>query len=89
MSILETKEGVYAVLSFPTTREYATLSKSERHVVQMVLDGFSNREISWLRVVRLRTVINQIAAIFMKLGVSSRRELISKLSRPAGEVSKY
>src|ERR1041384_3808419 len=87
-SVLENQGGGFAVIFFPTTPGYANLFTAERHVVQMVLDGFSNREISWLRAVRLRTVVNQVASIFGKLGVTSRRELVSKLSTPSWQISR-
>lgn len=55
------------------------LTPAERHVVIMLLEGLSNDEIARARGTRLRTVANQVAAIFDKLGVSSRGELAAKL----------
>lgn len=51
------------------------LSRAERAVVMLALDGLSNQEIARARGTSLRTVANQIASIFRKLGVGSRPEL--------------
>lgn len=51
------------------------LTEAEIAVVHDVLAGLSNAEIGEKRGTALRTVANQVAAIFRKLGVSSRLEL--------------
>jgi DNA-binding NarL/FixJ family response regulator len=51
------------------------LTEAEIAVVHDVLAGLSNAEIGDKRGTALRTVANQVAAIFRKLGVSSRLEL--------------
>ena len=51
------------------------LTEAEISVVHDVLAGLSNAEIGDKRGTALRTVANQVAAIFRKLGVSSRLEL--------------
>ena len=53
------------------------LSAAERAVLAALLDGRSNREIGGARGTSERTVANQVCAIFDKLGVGSRRELIA------------
>jgi len=53
----------------------AALSDAERAVVAELLRGQSNREIAARRGRSVRTIVNQIASAFDKLGVHSRREL--------------
>ena len=57
------------------------LTPAEREVVQLVASGCSNREIARRRQASVNTVGNQLAAIYGKLGVSSRHELVARLSR--------
>jgi DNA-binding NarL/FixJ family response regulator len=72
-----------AVLSFPSDPPPlpAELSPAEREVMLLVLDGVSNAEIARRRGRSARTIANQIAACYKKLGVSSRLELAAKLGR--------
>ena len=72
-----------AVLSFPLPSPAldGRLSAAERVVVGRIVAGDSNAEIARARNTSARTVANQIAAIFRKLGVGSRRELVSALGR--------
>jgi len=56
------------------------LSASERSVVSAALRGHSNIDIAAGRGRSVRTVANQLASAFEKLGVRSRRELLSKIS---------
>lgn len=49
-------------------------------VVTLVLEGLSNEEIARSRGARYRTVANQLAGIYKKLGVASRTELIAMIS---------
>jgi DNA-binding NarL/FixJ family response regulator len=50
----------------------ARLSSAETHVAWLVCDGLSNRDIALERGTAERTVANQVASIFHKLGVSRR-----------------
>jgi DNA-binding CsgD family transcriptional regulator len=56
----------------------AALTPAERAVVAGVLDGKSNRDIARARGVSTRTVANQVASAFDKLGVRSRGELAAR-----------
>jgi DNA-binding NarL/FixJ family response regulator len=69
------------VLSYPTgkLRIPDTLSPAERDVTLALLSGATNAEIAAERGVAVRTVANQVASIFRKLGVSGRTELAAKL----------
>jgi DNA-binding CsgD family transcriptional regulator len=56
-------------------RSTAGLTDAERDVLTRILAGDSNETIAKARGSAVRTVANQIASIFRKLGVSSRAEL--------------
>ena len=58
------------------------LTRAERDVVSGILRGESNGDIGKRRGTRARTIANQVAGIFRKLGVQSRAELVARLSRP-------
>jgi len=75
-------DAEYAILSFPTPRWELPdcLTLAEREVVLALLRGRSNRDIAGARATSVRTVANQIAAVFKKLRVSSRIELARRLS---------
>jgi len=59
------------------------LTPAEREVAQLVVSGCSNREIAGRRRASVHTVGNQLSAIYGKLGVSSRHELVARLARSA------
>jgi DNA-binding CsgD family transcriptional regulator len=54
------------------------LSAAELEVARLAVDGCSNHEIAALRRTSTRTVANQMASIFRKLGVGSRHELMTR-----------
>jgi DNA-binding CsgD family transcriptional regulator len=56
------------------------LTATERDVITLVLEGQSNQEIAEARGASYRTVANQLASIYKKLGVASRTELVARLS---------
>lgn len=56
------------------------LTPAEQEVLALVLDGFDNASIAEARKTTTRTVANQVASIFRKVGVASRSELAAKLS---------
>lgn len=76
------QSGEYLVLSFELGDETlpSTLTPAERDVAASVLAGASNAEIAQQRGTTTRTIANQLASVFQKLGVESRAELISRLS---------
>lgn len=55
------------------------LSPAEAAVARLVAEGFSNEAIARARGVSPRTVANQLASTYAKLGVGSRVELIVAL----------
>jgi DNA-binding CsgD family transcriptional regulator len=75
---LESDDGELVVLSFTLPVDSAiNLSSAESDVVRHILAGRSNSEIAALRRCSARTVANQIASLFRKLGVRSRLELVA------------
>jgi DNA-binding NarL/FixJ family response regulator len=62
----------------------AALSPAEFSVTRLLVEGNSHAQIAALRSTSVRTVANQLAAAFHKLGVSGRCELVCQLvaSRP-------
>jgi len=76
----------FAVLEFPMEsvvprRVTSNLTASERSVVELMLEGKTNLEIAEARRRALRTVANQVASIFRKLGIGSRSELYAFAAR--------
>lgn len=68
----------YAVFSEPIERdEPEPITQSETEVMKLMLEGLSNAEIARSRGRAVRTVANQVASLFRKLGVNSRSELMS------------
>ena len=56
------------------------LTAAEREVALDAMAGHSNKEIAARRGSKMRTVANQLAAVYRKLGVSSRAELAARLT---------
>lgn len=71
----------YIAISLASERRLADpLSPVEREIVNDVLAGLSNLEIATKRERSARTIANQLASIFRKLGVGSRFELTAQLT---------
>lgn len=79
-SVLEIGGDTFAVLEWRVARRSfpAGLSPAEREVAELVLTGLSNAEIAKRRGRSRRTVANQVAALFKKLGVESRAGLVAR-----------
>ncbi|MBZ0235123.1 MAG: helix-turn-helix transcriptional regulator [Deltaproteobacteria bacterium] len=56
------------------------LTPAEAEVASMLLLGMSDREIAQRRRTTVRTVANQLQAIYTKLGMNSRAELVAHLA---------
>ncbi len=69
------------VLSGP---EFECLTRAERAVVALAAAGLSNQQIARARKSAPRTVANQLASAFRKVGVGSRFELAARLRGDAG-----
>jgi DNA-binding CsgD family transcriptional regulator len=68
-------EDELVVLSFPFRGSRAGLTLAEREILRSLLDGMTRASIARVRATSERTVANQIASVFRKLGVHSRSEL--------------
>jgi len=55
------------------------LTQAERDVLSAIVRGDSHRQVAARRGTAKRTIANQVASIFGKLGVRSRRELVARL----------
>ena len=73
--ILEADLETFVIVVVPAHLDFTKLTDSELHVARLVLDGWANAQIANSRGVSTRTVVNQLKAIYTKLGVHSRREL--------------
>ena len=74
----------YVVFSLPAEPSAASpLSAREREVLAALLAGRSNAQIAAELGTASRTVANQVASIFRKLGVSSRAELAARVGESA------
>jgi DNA-binding CsgD family transcriptional regulator len=60
------------------------LSKREKEVVELVLQGKSNKQIAWSLDISVRTVEFHLKNIYAKFQVSTRIELILKLGHTTG-----
>lgn len=72
----------FFVFSFPIVEPedaLQSLSPSEQQIVRSLLRGASYAQIASKRRTSVRTVANQVAALYKKLGISSRSELEHRL----------
>jgi DNA-binding CsgD family transcriptional regulator len=78
VAALESDDGSVVVLSFAIDDGPGTgLSPAESEVAAHILKGRTNAQIAKIRSASERTVANQVANVFRKLGVSSRLELVA------------
>jgi DNA-binding CsgD family transcriptional regulator len=80
----------FIIVSEPVADEtgvHARLTDAERKVVTLILEGRSNAEIAQARSTSPRTIANQVAGIFRKLGVGSRAELAALCVGPSTPIS--
>jgi DNA-binding NarL/FixJ family response regulator len=74
----------YTIMSAarPDQRFADELSPAELAVTRLLIEGMSHAQIGVVRHTSLRTVANQLASAFHKLGVSGRCELVCRLLAP-------
>jgi DNA-binding CsgD family transcriptional regulator len=75
------EEFAYLVLETSSPAKLGELTPAELEVVTLVCEGRSNKEIAASRGTSVHTVGNQLAAVFAKLGVASRFELVDLATR--------
>lgn len=80
---VRSEEGIFAIVSVPleSSATRVPLTEAESDIVRHILRGESNKTIAIKRGTAVRTVANQIAAIYQKLGIASRAELVAHVSR--------
>jgi DNA-binding CsgD family transcriptional regulator len=86
VDVFEVKVGdeTLVVVSLPTEdlRTLDGLTAAEREVARAVIRGLSNEEVARARGCRPRTIACQLAAVYKKLGVTSRSELAALVRAP-------
>jgi DNA-binding CsgD family transcriptional regulator len=65
------------------------LTRAEYRVARLIVEGKSHRELAAARGTSVRTIANQIGAVFRKLGVSGRFELLALALRSFYAPSKH
>lgn len=71
----------FVMLSRPDGLFADKVSPAELHILQMRAEGMTHAEIATLRKTSKRTIANQLASAWKKLGISGRNELIRYLLR--------
>lgn len=73
------RDQEFRVISYelPAEPPQAMLTPAEREVAVLMVQGHSPGEISQQRGTAIRTVRNQVARIYAKLGVASRAEFVA------------
>ena len=80
---LRSDERSFIVMSYPLPAWEMpdVLTAAEKEVLRALLAGATARELAGQRGVSPRTIANQIASVFKKLGAQSRLELAARLAR--------
>ncbi len=60
------------------TDPLSNLTSKELHILQLIADGKSNKEIAAVNFVEISTIKTHINNIYTKLGISSRKEAVIK-----------
>jgi DNA-binding CsgD family transcriptional regulator len=69
----------------PDWSRFDDVTKSERQIASLIVEGKANTEIAQIRDTSVHTVENQVASLFRKLDASGRFDLLRVLYRPAPE----
>lgn len=88
LSRRKSPEGWVSVCSFdrPDRVLPSELSEAEQQVARHLVEGRLLADIAERRGTAIHTVANQVGAVFAKLGVSGRFELVRSLSERAGDL---
>jgi len=76
------------LVGYPLRRPacFAALTAAELEVAEGIIQGLSPRQLARRRKVSERTVSNQLAHVYRKLGVSSKHELLALVGGSRGEL---
>jgi DNA-binding CsgD family transcriptional regulator len=80
-------EYIFASAARPDWSRFPDVTRSERQIAALIVEGKSNTEIAHLRDTSIHTVENQVASLFKKLEASGRFDLVRVLYRPATETT--
>ena len=58
--------------------QLSRLTSKELHILQLIADGKSNKEIAAVNFVEISTIKTHINNIYTKLGISNRKEAVNK-----------
>ena len=70
----------FLILSAPPRLDLSRLTAVQRAIVAGVAAGHSNAELARRRRVSIRTVANHLSAIYRRLDVASRGELVARIA---------
>lgn len=89
-SAYESELERYDIVSMarPDLRLPTVLSSAEQAVTRQVIEGITHTDAAKSRGTSRRTIANQLSAIFRKLRVSGRFELMRTITAPAGPVGR-
>jgi DNA-binding NarL/FixJ family response regulator len=80
MSLKEGRRSAIANIARPHDTSFAKLTDAERSIALGIVEGSSKREIARSRRTSLHTVGRQVSAVFAKLDVKGRFDLIRRMS---------
>lgn len=79
MEPVDAVDASVTVMAADTPSFPATFTEAERGLAGILLEGPSNQEIAEARGSSIRTVANQLASMYAKIGVTTREELVAHL----------
>jgi DNA-binding NarL/FixJ family response regulator len=83
--VVELVDDDLAVFSWDVETDRAPeLTPAEAAVLQLIVEGASNAEISRARSTSVRTVANQVASLLRKLNATSRFDLVRRYGAQRG-----
>ena len=79
--VLEIEGERYVIFDWPLegSEGWRALTSAELEILELLRQGLTDREIAERRGRTRSTITKQIDSVFRKLGVQSRRELVSRL----------
>jgi DNA-binding CsgD family transcriptional regulator len=79
--VAQQRDSNHLTVLCPDELARTVLTKGERSVIDLALSGLTNAAIARQRRSSPRTIANQLAAAYQKLGVGGRRELRARFGR--------